>query len=138
MLLQESILEIELSVRECIAKLSEMNYSDLTDGEVDASEDAGLMPESVHDRAVGLGLGLLLGHFGHVSGSWSHCRGDGGVLPQVHAVGVGVVARIHCRKKTRGEDTVLFFFVKSGGYCFQYEVALALPTAREWSLHLCV
>ena len=110
MLLQELILGIDLSVRQCIAKLSEMNYSDLTDGEVDASEDAGLMPESIHDRVVGLGLGLLLGHFGHVSGSWSHCRGEGGVLPQVHAVGVGVVARIHCRKKNEGGGHRTFFF----------------------------
>ena len=91
MLLQELILGIELSVRQCIARLSEMNYSDLIDGEVDASEDAGLMPKSIHDRVVGLGLGLLLGHFGHVRGSWSHCRGDGGAVPHDHPVGAGVV-----------------------------------------------
>ena len=91
MLLQELILGIELSVRQCIAKLSDMKYSDLIDGEVDASEDAGLMPESIHDRVVGLGLGLLLGHFGHVRGSWSHCRGDGGAVPHDHSVRTGVV-----------------------------------------------
>ena len=99
MLLQESILEIELSVRECIAKLSEMNYSDLTDGEVDGSEDAGLMPESVHDRAVGLGLGLLLGHFGHARGSWSHCRGDGGALPHDHSVLESLPQPVEKKKK---------------------------------------
>ena len=102
MLLQESILEIELSVRECIAKLSEMNYSDLTDGEVDASEDAGLMPESVHDRAVGLGLGLLLGHFGHARGSWSHCRGDGGALPHDHSVLESLPQPVEKKKNRRG------------------------------------
>ena len=107
MLLQELILGIELSVRQCIAKLSEMNYSDLTDGEVDASEDAGLMPESIHGRAVGLGLGLLLGHFGHARGSWSHCRGHGGALPHDHSVGAGVVAPTRWEKKPKGEDTVL-------------------------------
>ena len=108
MLLQELILGIELSVRQCIAKLSEMNYSDLIDGEVDASEDAGLMPESIHDRAVGLGRGFLLSHFGQARGSWSHCRGDRGAVPHDHSVGAGVVAPTRCeKKKPRGEDTVL-------------------------------